>query len=126
MIRRPPRSTRTDTLFPYTTLFRSQVAAVAVLVQILLVAAHAGLAAALLVHLVAGRLLGTADLVGAVAGVLAAGVGSLVLVGHLLFSPWGTRIGHAQPRKRGVSVLRPAREGFANDVPVHQIGRAHV
>src|SRR3546814_10247759 len=28
MIRRPPRSTRTDTLFPYTTLFRSQVQAV--------------------------------------------------------------------------------------------------
>src|SRR3546814_12143795 len=27
MIRRPPRSTRTDTLFPYTTLFRSDVAA---------------------------------------------------------------------------------------------------
>src|SRR3546814_9732343 len=27
MIRRPPRSTRTDTLFPYTTLFRSPVAA---------------------------------------------------------------------------------------------------
>src|SRR3546814_4356715 len=27
MIRRPPRSTRTDTLFPYTTLFRSRVAA---------------------------------------------------------------------------------------------------
>src|SRR3546814_20652619 len=26
MIRRPPRSTRTDTLFPYTTLFRSNVA----------------------------------------------------------------------------------------------------
>src|SRR3546814_4354808 len=25
MIRRPPRSTRTDTLFPYTTLFRSQI-----------------------------------------------------------------------------------------------------
>src|SRR3546814_11601908 len=25
MIRRPPRSTRTDTLFPYTTLFRSKV-----------------------------------------------------------------------------------------------------
>src|SRR3546814_15206439 len=32
MIRRPPRSTRTDTLFPYTTLFRSlgEVAGVAV------------------------------------------------------------------------------------------------
>src|SRR3546814_19074170 len=27
MIRRPPRSTLTDTLFPYTTLFRSQAAA---------------------------------------------------------------------------------------------------
>src|SRR3546814_6499766 len=26
MIRRPPRSTRTDTLFPYTTLFRAYVA----------------------------------------------------------------------------------------------------
>src|SRR3546814_14126081 len=28
MIRRPPRSTRTDTLFPYTTLFRSDPCAV--------------------------------------------------------------------------------------------------
>src|SRR3546814_979004 len=28
MIRRPPRSTRTDTLFPYTTLFRSYLAEV--------------------------------------------------------------------------------------------------
>src|SRR3546814_5125330 len=27
MIRRPPRSTRTDTLFPYTTLFRSAICA---------------------------------------------------------------------------------------------------
>src|SRR3546814_2570713 len=30
MIRRPPRSTRTDTLFPYTTLFRSKIALKAV------------------------------------------------------------------------------------------------
>src|SRR3546814_14992830 len=37
MIRRPPRSTRTDTLFPYTTLFRS---AVVQLVRI--PACHAG------------------------------------------------------------------------------------
>src|SRR3546814_8197476 len=29
MIRRPPRSTRTDTLFPYTTLFRSAFGALA-------------------------------------------------------------------------------------------------
>src|SRR3546814_3108725 len=31
MIRRPPRSTRTDTLFPYTTLFRSSTLGVAYL-----------------------------------------------------------------------------------------------
>src|SRR3546814_1445680 len=29
MLRRPPRSTRTDTLFPYTTLFRSDLARIA-------------------------------------------------------------------------------------------------
>src|SRR3546814_1769754 len=36
MIRRPPRSTRTDTLFPYTTLFRSTsgIAAASVLAAI--------------------------------------------------------------------------------------------
>src|SRR3546814_15960567 len=32
MIRRPPRSTRTDTLFPYTTLFRSVLLSPAVIV----------------------------------------------------------------------------------------------
>src|SRR3546814_15951537 len=30
MIRRPPRSTRTDTLFPYTTLFRSNILGVVI------------------------------------------------------------------------------------------------
>src|SRR3546814_3080814 len=33
MVRRPPRSTRTDTLFPYTTLFRSQYAIAASVLQ---------------------------------------------------------------------------------------------
>src|SRR3546814_7875553 len=33
MIRRPPRSTRTDTLFPYTTLFRSPAEAVAIAIE---------------------------------------------------------------------------------------------
>src|SRR3546814_14251691 len=33
MIRRPPRSTRTDTLFPYTTLFRSFQEAYAILAK---------------------------------------------------------------------------------------------
>src|SRR3546814_15868391 len=34
MIRRPPRSTRTDTLFPYTTLFRSSQDSVSALLQV--------------------------------------------------------------------------------------------
>src|SRR3546814_12342476 len=34
MIRRPPRSTRTDTLFPYTTLFRSREADLRVAVAV--------------------------------------------------------------------------------------------
>src|SRR3546814_15954494 len=34
MIRRPPRSTRTDTLFPYTTLFRSFLVAVDVRIEV--------------------------------------------------------------------------------------------
>src|SRR3546814_9339360 len=38
MIRRPPRSTRTDTLFPYTTLFRSADAPVARLCRVALAA----------------------------------------------------------------------------------------
>src|SRR3546814_8290777 len=33
MIRRPPRSTRTDTLFPYTTLFRSSQRGIAMVFQ---------------------------------------------------------------------------------------------
>src|SRR3546814_8672337 len=42
MIRRPPRSTRTDTLFPYTTLFRSW--PLAMIAQILVVAACVAIA----------------------------------------------------------------------------------
>src|SRR3546814_14123955 len=37
MIRRPPRSTRTDTLFPYTTLFRSVPAAFAVEILLMII-----------------------------------------------------------------------------------------
>src|SRR3546814_7910185 len=36
MIRRPPRSTRTDTLFPYTTLFRSALVSAGISAAILL------------------------------------------------------------------------------------------
>src|SRR3546814_3810405 len=36
MIRRPPRSTRTDTLFPYTTLFRSAFGLVAIVLAVVM------------------------------------------------------------------------------------------
>src|SRR3546814_3480064 len=48
MIRRPPRSTRTDTLFPYTTLFRSPPPH-----RLHLAVAHAGEVSA---HYIGGRL----------------------------------------------------------------------
>src|SRR3546814_9504324 len=44
MIRRPPRSTRTDTLFPYTTLFRSALGMV-MFVAALMLASTASVAA---------------------------------------------------------------------------------
>src|SRR3546814_12396253 len=37
MIRRPPRSTRTDTLFPYTTLFRSADVAILIVGEVVVV-----------------------------------------------------------------------------------------
>src|SRR3546814_20962217 len=42
MIRRPPRSTRTDTLFPYTTLFRSDQRGVIVALLIFQIATQGG------------------------------------------------------------------------------------
>src|SRR3546814_12613566 len=42
MIRRPPRSTRTDTLFPYTTLFRSDTLVAFYIVLLIQTAANAG------------------------------------------------------------------------------------
>src|SRR3546814_14879347 len=43
MIRRPPRSTRTDTLFPYTTLFRSTIGRVGTLVAEECIQLHGGI-----------------------------------------------------------------------------------
>src|SRR3546814_14418484 len=48
MIRRPPRSTRTDTLFPYTTLFRSMLAGV---IPLGIAMQKSGLAQFIAVHL---------------------------------------------------------------------------
>src|SRR3546814_14393703 len=79
-IRRPPRSTRTDTLFPYTTLFRSA-AAVLAAVQ------HGQLAAEALQHHLGAVLLDPA-LVGPLAGLQGAfhidlGALAQVLLGDL-------------------------------------------
>src|SRR3546814_18650388 len=43
MIRRPPRATRTDTLFPYTTLFRSETAGLSFVGRIRLLSSRPGL-----------------------------------------------------------------------------------
>src|SRR3546814_16590838 len=53
MIRRPPRSTRTDTLFPYTTLFRSAVRDDAVARRLL--ARHVHRADDVAAYLIVGR-----------------------------------------------------------------------
>src|SRR3546814_13627184 len=88
MIRRPPRSTRTDTLFPYTTLFRSHVPPVVVALTLVVgIGQHA-------VHLV-----GAADDRGARLG--RSGVVGAAEVQALVARPGrgdGVHVGHAQGR----------------------------
>src|SRR3546814_12670518 len=64
MIRQPPRSTRTDTLFPYTTLFRSDAAVAGGLDRFHAAHAHADVEAALFRarHLSLGRTAGATAL----------------------------------------------------------------
>src|SRR3546814_9484119 len=85
MIRRPPRSTRTDTLFPYTTLFRSPAEAIH--------GAMAWLAIGLfLLHIIGALrhqwLLGTPELQRMIpfarGNAVGAAIGSLALVGGAL------------------------------------------
>src|SRR3546814_15442774 len=80
MVRRPPRSTPTDTLFPYTTLFRSRVS----LMVLFFVTALAGLPSALA--------FGIAD---TATFVMAAAAFPLILAGtfggEMLFRHFGTR-----------------------------------
>src|SRR3546814_5895299 len=60
MIRRPPRSTRTDTLFPYTTLFRSMAAFAVAGVAVLLGSMRAAGKQALMRVALGGALIGLA------------------------------------------------------------------
>src|SRR3546814_11905776 len=97
MKRRPPRSTRTDTLFPYTTLFRS---AEAVLFGLL--RAEVGVAAA---H----HLPGLVAEVGRGAGHV-----DPVRVGHAAAAPRDLADEHLRQRRRAEALV------------VGEIGRAHV
>src|SRR3546814_10076127 len=141
MIRRPPRSTRTDTLFPYTTLFRSARLA------------HAGSAgddvvgalldaAETFVHLLdqpVGETRGARVLVGAVDAVL----GKADHVASVVDGLDGTTLGCRPPGAldqagdgvdRRIEIVVQAVERLANRLPHHpargeiryQIGRAHV
>src|SRR3546814_9107086 len=62
MIRRPPRSTRTDTLFPYTTLFRSMRARLAEALGAGAIGFSTGLAYAPSAHAPTGEVIALADL----------------------------------------------------------------
>src|SRR3546814_13976737 len=95
MIRRPPRSTRTDTLFPYTTLFRSGLAAdqaagvvesfdrtaivTVILVLIILLAIYRSVVAALIPLLTIGLAFGVSN--GVVAYIADAGLKVNTMVG---------------------------------------------
>src|SRR3546814_14764690 len=112
MIRRPPRSTRTDTLFPYTTLFRS------VRYPLLSPLPHRGKPGGFLANDL-GVLLPRFDLMRlSIRRRLAAtGVAYAVLLRHL-----GADHGLAAERHQlGVVVQRP--DHVAGEV---EIGRAHV
>src|SRR3546814_11666853 len=82
MIRRPPRSTRTDTLFPYTPLFRSQfVWVTAGAVALIFLAAIQSLAVTTVMPVVSADLDGDALYAIAFSGTLATSVIGMVAVG---------------------------------------------
>src|SRR3546814_14363540 len=89
MIRRPPRSTRTDTLFPYTTLFRSRathghaLGDIGIEQRVFLAVALADHAAGVLVHVVRRAVALVGAGVGDRVDGRAHGVGGVVVVGHL-------------------------------------------
>src|SRR3546814_13888792 len=111
MIRRPPRSTRTDTLFPYTTLFRSS------LPLLSLLAVDNPLHVSAYTLTLVGKILCYAIV--ALALDLVWGYAGLLSLGHGLFFALG---GYAM----GMYLMR---ESAGDGLPAFmsfQIGRAHV
>src|SRR3546814_15415467 len=106
MIRRPPRSTRTDTLFPYTTLFRS----------VAMIFADPRYETLVLIVAVAGIALGAllASVRGNGMGIVAFGFQTLVGIGLFVGMVATTGTVHVYDRVRNAYQ------------PVGEIGRAHV
>src|SRR3546814_3122024 len=80
MIQRPPRSTRTDTLFPYTTLFRStdpQTGAVTPPINYHLIHLHAGINAQAEPAMHLGLATGAPDLIAAAIAELGTEIGGM-------------------------------------------------
>src|SRR3546814_17134034 len=112
MIRRPPRSTRTDTLFPYTTLFRS------LLADTPDPTAPTGSAAAALGR---RRIIGDDRLPGALRQHL---VGGLAIDGRLIFSCHCRTLDNGRPLRR--APRPPPRRRRADKRPIHRGARARV
>src|SRR3546814_9335663 len=101
MIRRPPRSTRTDTLFPYTPLFRAQfVWVTAGAVALIFLAAIQSLAVTTVMPVVSADLDGDALYAIAFSGTLATSVIGMIAVGA-----WCDRGGVLAPLKTSVALF---------------------
>src|SRR3546814_3152173 len=130
MILRPPRSTRTDTLFPYTTLFRSAVgdAEDGELIRITPTTLLANLDASRDTHPSGRQLERLATHVGGEALLfVAAGVaaGEQDVVQHLLGDITSAQVVGAWDRRPGRTAANRSIKGLVKAVEV-EIGRAHV
>src|SRR3546814_9939118 len=120
MIRRPPRSTRTDTLFPYTTLFRSKFVPHAQL---------DGLSGEDFANIFRTNVTGAYQMIRAAApGMRAIGGGSVVNVASIagLFGG-GTCSAYAASKAALINLTKPLARALAPDIRINvEIGRAHV
>src|SRR3546814_2064625 len=108
MIRRPPRSTRTDTLFPYTTRFRSPVRALGEVLKMLWYSNDGVLRSLAARHNVDGKPNPT-----------------ITKIADMFFAPPGRRDSQGIGRTYGEAVETHAQSRL-NALARIQIGRAHV
>src|SRR3546814_15766996 len=115
MIRRPPRSTRTDTLFPYTTLFRSSVSGALAHLE------RGGVDLRMGAVLVVGGLIGS--LVGAGLFELLTAWGQIDTIINILYVVLLGSVGGIMARE-ALGVLRNMRHGLTAPARKRPIGRA--